>query len=201
MVSPTSVINLSTASRVLTLPSGKTLGKWNNPWRGHFRITQIPPQCSFEPVRRAKHQVRVTLCRLQSRPGRFLLAHQRRIWHGPSTPYACFYRLWPMELIRGALFRLAHSTVSHMSLEGCNATSCAVNVGANPLERRVEVLNKVYDIMVKERKADVLSSLSLGNIVCADCAKTTETAYQRWCTMIWEKLPHMFGVGKSWEEL
>jgi hypothetical protein len=109
--------------------------------------------------------------------------------------------VYGLELIRGALFRLAHSTVSHMSLEGCDAIACAVNVGANPLERRTEVLNKVYDTMVKERKADVISSLSLENIVCADCAKTTEIAYQRWCAMIWEKLPHMFGVGKSWEEL
>jgi hypothetical protein len=107
--------------------------------------------------------------------------------------------VYGMEVIRGGLAQVAHSIVCNMSLEGCPDTACAVNIGTNPPERRMEGLNKIYNAMIKEGKADMLFSLSLGNIVCANCLKTPEAALQLWCKMIWEKLPRMFGVGTSWE--
>ena len=98
-----------------------------------------------------------------------------------------------MEVIRGGLAQLAHSVVCNMNLEWCHDTACAV--------RRTEGLNKIYDAMVKERKADVLFTPTLKNIVCANCAKTAEAAYQFWWEMTWEKLPRIFGVGTTWEEV
>lgn len=109
--------------------------------------------------------------------------------------------VYGMELVRCGLAKLAHSVVYSMSLEECYSRACVMNTDENPPERRREALDQIYNVMVKEGKGDVLSSLSLGNIVCMNCTKTPEQAYHLWCVMIWEELPRIFGVGKSWEEV
>ena len=109
--------------------------------------------------------------------------------------------IYGMEVIRGRLAHLAHSVVCTMSLEVCRGKACAVNVDTSPPERRMEALNLIYDIMVKGGKGDVLFSPSLRRVVCVSCVKKPEEAYRLWCTMIWEDLPRIFGVGKSWEEV
>jgi hypothetical protein len=105
------------------------------------------------------------------------------------------------EVIRDRLTRLALIIVSTMSLERCRDTACTVNPRIGPPERTIEGFNKVYDAVVQERGGGVLFSLSLGNIVCANCAIIAETAHQLWRPIVWEELPRIFKVGKSWEEL
>ena len=105
-----------------------------------------------------------------------------------------------METIRSEVSRLAHSIVCNMSVRECRSR-CVVNGSLNSPARKMKGLNKIYDVMVKEGKGDVLSSLTLGDIVCANCAKAPEEAYHIWCGAVWENLPRIFGVGKSWEEL
>ena len=109
--------------------------------------------------------------------------------------------IYGIDVLRGGLAHLAHLVVCNMSLEECHNGACVVNVGISPPKRRMEGLNKIYDAMVKEGKGDVLFSLSLGDVVCADCAKIPEQASSHWRTMVWEELPRIFGIGKSWEEL
>ena len=108
-----------------------------------------------------------------------------------------------METVRGGLAKLAHSVVCNMSLEVCRDGACAVN-SIGPTERRMEALNQIYDAMVKEGKGDVLSSnlsLSWRRIVCMNCVNKPAKAYHLWRAAIWEELPRIFGVGKSWEEV
>jgi len=109
--------------------------------------------------------------------------------------------IYGMDVIRGGLAQLAHSVVCTMSLKECRDGACAASVGINPPGRKMKALNQIYDVMVKGGKGDVLFSLSLGNIVCMNCAKTPEQAYHLWCAMVWEGLPRIFGVGNSWEEV
>jgi hypothetical protein len=106
-----------------------------------------------------------------------------------------------MERMRDGLAELAYSIVCNMSLRGCRDTACATDVGIASPGLRIQGLDKIYNAIVKGRRDDVLLPLSLGNIVCVSCARTPELAYQRWCKMIWEELPRIFNVGKSWEEL
>jgi len=107
-----------------------------------------------------------------------------------------------METIRGGLAKLAYSVVCNISLENCRNVECAVNKDINLPDKRMEMLNQIYDVMVKEGKGDVLSpDLLLGHIVCVRCAKTPEHVYHLWCTMIWQELPWIFRVGKNWEEM
>ena len=109
--------------------------------------------------------------------------------------------VYGMEVIRGGLAQLAYSIVCNMSMNGCRDAACAANVGISPPERRMEELNKIHDTIIRGRKADVLFTPSLGNIVCANCTETSEVVCQLWCKMTWEKLPRIFGVGSSWGEV
>jgi hypothetical protein len=106
-----------------------------------------------------------------------------------------------MEVIWGRLAQLAPLVVCNINLERCHDMACATNAGVNPLVQRMEGLNKIYNAMVKEHKANVLFTPTLKNIVCVNCAKTAEAAYQFWWEMTWEKLPHIFGAGTTWEEV
>ena len=116
----------------------------------------------------------------------------------PRLPLAS--AVYGMDMIRSEVSRLAHSIVCNMSVKECRGR-CAVNGGDNSPSKKMKELNKIYDAMIKEGKGDVLSSLSLGDIVCENCTGGPQQAYRLLCEMIWEKLPRIFGVGNSWEEL
>ena len=109
--------------------------------------------------------------------------------------------IYGMEAMRGGFAHLAHLIVWNMSLGECSDGVCVVKTSVGPPKRRIEELNKVYDAMVKEAKGDVLFSLSLGDIVCASCAKVPKEVYNNWCTMVWEELPRVFRIGESWDDL
>ena len=77
-----------------------------------------------------------------------------------------------------------------------------MNGDVNSAERRMEGLNKIYDVMVKGGKGGVLSFLSLSSTaVCVNCAKVAEEEYERLRAAIWENLPRIFRVGKGWEDV
>jgi len=107
-----------------------------------------------------------------------------------------------METIRGEVARLAYSAVCIVRLEDCRDEACAVNKAIKIPDKRLEMFNQIYDVMVRESKGGVLSSdISLGHIACVRCAKTPEESYRFWRKVIWEGLPQTFRVGKSWEEV
>lgn len=107
--------------------------------------------------------------------------------------------IYGMDTIQGEVFRLAHSIVCSMGMRDCHEVGCIVNGGNSP-DQRMEILNIIYDAVVKQGKGDVFS-LSLGDIVCAGCAAGPEQTYRVWCATIWEEFPRIFGVGESWEEV
>ena len=102
------------------------------------------------------------------------------------------------KLIRSRFARFVHSAICSMRQEFCGESACLVNVDAS---LRMGALDQIYDAMIKEGKDDVFSPLSLGGFVCAGCASALERAYEPWRAKIWEELPRVFGVGKSWEEV
>ena len=108
--------------------------------------------------------------------------------------------VYGMEMIRSEVSRLAHSVVCNMMVRECHSR-CVVNGGDNSPSRKMKELNKIYDAMVKGGNGDVLTTLSLGDIVCENCAEGPQRAHRLLCKAIWEKFPRIFGVGNSWEEL
>ena len=109
--------------------------------------------------------------------------------------------IYGMGMIRVRSARLAHSVVCEMSLGECRDDTCAVNIGSDPARLRTEALNKIYEAMVRGGEGDAFFSRLPENVVCVNCAKRTERAYDRWRGMTWKEFPHIFGVGEGGEEL
>ena len=103
-----------------------------------------------------------------------------------------------IERLRHAMVQLSHSAVYNGNLRVCPQKKCILNVGVNPMERRIEALKKIFAIMVNKSKGDVLSPLSLGDLVCVSCAKVLEDTYLRYCErFVWVALPSLVW---GWEE-
>ena len=106
-----------------------------------------------------------------------------------------------MDVIRSEVFWRAYGIVSNMSSKVCVDRKCVASCGEDSTDHKMNRLDAIYDFMVRGDKGDVLSSLSLGDVLCVDCATTAEEGYDRLRATIWENLPCIFRVGKSWEEL
>jgi hypothetical protein len=100
-----------------------------------------------------------------------------------------------MERIRHVMVQFSHSLVYNGNLRACPQTACVLNAG---MERRMEGLKKIFDVMVDKSKGDILSPLSLGDLVCVGCAKLLEDAHLRFREQfVWEALPGL--LGGRWE--
>ncbi|KAF9648047.1 hypothetical protein BDM02DRAFT_3269752 [Thelephora ganbajun] len=93
----------------------------------------------------------------------------------------------------------AHGIVYVLNMGVCSESARTLNVGINRTEQRMEVLNKIFNVMVGRDEGDLLSAPSLGNIVCADCAKRVEATHLSWRKRFSSaKLPSLLGWG-GWE--
>ena len=107
--------------------------------------------------------------------------------------------IYGMERMRRAMTYTGQTIANTWDLGACPGGACVSDVGINPGERRTEALKKISDALVKNSEGDMLSSLSLGNILCADCARRLENIH-RDCRkqLVWAKLPSLLGW-ESWE--
>jgi len=104
--------------------------------------------------------------------------------------------IYGMERIRRVMFQLSHSIVYSGNIDACPQQECVLNIGTDPTEQGTEALKKIFDIMVDKSKGDLLSPLSLGDLVCVDCAKPLEDAYLRYREQfVWRALPSLLGAG------
>jgi hypothetical protein len=102
--------------------------------------------------------------------------------------------IYGMEKIRDGLAQHAHSIIYDGSPRVCLQKVCVLNVGISPIERRMEALKKIFDVMINQSKGDVLSPLVFGDLVCANCAKLLECAHLRCCERnVWVSLPSLLG--------
>ena len=104
--------------------------------------------------------------------------------------------IYGMEKMRRTMVQLSHSIVYNGNLRVCPRESCILNVGIDPIERRMEALKKVVDDIIDESKGDLLAPLSFGNLICANCAKQVEASHLH-CRekFVWRSLPSLLGAG------
>ena len=86
-------------------------------------------------------------------------------------------------------------------LSVCRDKACILKVVIHSMERRVEEVAKLHDVMIGEREGGALSSPWFGDLACAKCTKEMEMSYATWCRALWELLPTTFPVAKCWEEV
>lgn len=103
-----------------------------------------------------------------------------------------------IERIRHAMVQVSHSIVYNGNLRVCPQRACILNVGINPIERRMEVLKKVFSVMVEKSNDDILAPLSLGDLVCVHCTKLLEGSHLQ-CReqFVWGALPSLLGTVKA----
>ena len=104
-----------------------------------------------------------------------------------------------MGEIRRMMTHAAHGIAYVGNLSMCPQMTCVLNFSTNSVERRAEALKKISDVIVKKSEGDMLSSLSLGNLLCAGCAKLLKNGH-RDCRkqLVWARLPSLLGL-ESWE--
>ena len=104
-----------------------------------------------------------------------------------------------MGEIRRKMTHAAHGIAYLGNLRVCPQRVCILNFGIEPAERRTDTLRKISDVIVKKSEGDMLSSLSLGNLLCANCAKLLKDGH-RDCRkqLVWARLPSLIGW-ESWE--
>ena len=107
---------------------------------------------------------------------------------------------------RGEILRVmtqAVYTIAHKEKLSsvCPDKACVLNVGIKPMERRIEAVTKLHDVMIGERNGGVLNSPSFGDLTCAKCTKEIEGSHASWRSRCWELLPVTFSVAKCWGEM
>ena len=93
----------------------------------------------------------------------------------------------------------AHAMVYLHDLGVCPERSCVLNVGIDSAEGRRDALSRIFGAVFVGSECDLLSPLSLGTLVCVDCANRLERAhfdYRR--KVVWTILPSLLGL-ESWE--
>jgi len=121
---------------------------------------------------------------------------------GPSTVLP---RLTLASIVHGiggmrrAMTHVAQNIAYTWDLGGCPESACVLNVDTNLTKRRMEALEKISNVLVKNSEGDILSSLRFGNPFCADCAKRLKNIH-RDCRkqLVWARLPSLLGW-ESWE--
>jgi len=104
-----------------------------------------------------------------------------------------------MGEIRRMITHAAHGIAYVGNSSVCPEKACVLNVGINPTERRMEAMRRISDVMVKKSEGDMLSSLLLGNLLCADCAKLLKNGHRDCCKrLVWARIPSLLGW-ESWE--
>ena len=104
-----------------------------------------------------------------------------------------------MGEIRRTMTHAAHGVAYVGNLRICPQRTCVLNFAADSAEQRAEALKKISDVIVKRSEGDMLSPLSLGNLLCAGCAKLPKSSH-RGCQkqLVWTRLPSLLGL-EGWE--
>ena len=106
-----------------------------------------------------------------------------------------------MYVIRAVASSAVRAIAYGGHLRVCPDKACVLNVGIDPIEKRMEALEKVYKSLLGGREGGMLVPPSLGHLLCRKCTKTMDATHAPWGSICWEKLTQVFGVSNSWDEL
>ena len=105
--------------------------------------------------------------------------------------------IYEMEKIRRTMVQFSHSIVYNGNLRVCPLEGCILNVGINPVERRMGVLKAVVEDIIDESKGDLLAPPTLGNLICENCARLVEASHLHYREQfVWRSLPNLLGAGE-----
>lgn len=103
--------------------------------------------------------------------------------------------------IRRVMAQAAHTIVYDENILRICSNSCTLSLGPKRMEERKGTLKKLYNAMIGERKAGVLSSPSLGGLACVECINRMKASHTVSCKACWDLFPAAFLVAKCWDEV
>jgi len=106
-----------------------------------------------------------------------------------------------MHILRSMASHLARLVAHGGDLERCFDESPRCVLNARRIKEWNEALEKIYSSLVDEREGGVLAPPLLEDIVCTKCAKIIVAAHISWGSICWKKLPPVFAICNSWEDL
>jgi len=107
-----------------------------------------------------------------------------------------------MHLVGGLMVELARVIIYEANPGAvCANGRCVLSAALIPVEQRREALRKLHDALLAKREGGELGPLSLGGLVCDVCAKGIQGAHALGRSLCWERLPAMFSVAQSWDDL
>jgi len=106
-----------------------------------------------------------------------------------------------MHVLRSMASRVARVIAYGGGFRACPDRTCVLNIEINLIEKRMEVLEKIYNAVIDEREGGVLSPPSLGRLLCAKCTRTITAVHATWGSTSWKKLALVFAFSHSWDGL
>ena len=107
-----------------------------------------------------------------------------------------------MYLVGGLMVELARIIVYDGNpVVVCADGKCVFNAGVVPVKQRMEALKKLHETLLVKRDGGELGPLSLGDLLCDVCAKGIHAAHTLGRSVCWERLPAMFSVAQSWDDV
>jgi len=108
-----------------------------------------------------------------------------------------------MHVLRSMGSHLARVVAHGGDLERCpdQLPRCALTIETRCIKERKEALEKIYNSLADEREGGVLTPPLLEHFVCAKCARVIVAAHTSWGSICWKKLPPVFAISNSWDDL
>jgi len=101
------------------------------------------------------------------------------------------FTIFGMHCIQTSASNTARTIIYGGYLQVCPDETCVLSVGINPIEKRMEALEKLYKSWLDEREGGMLTPPSLGHL-CVKCTKTIEPTHTIWGSDFWEKYVKVF---------
>ena len=107
-----------------------------------------------------------------------------------------------MHLVGGLMVQFAYAIVYDPNVVIlCADRKCFLSGGLFLLEHRREALRKLHEKLLAKRDGGELGPLSLGPLTCGGCTKRIQAAHDLGRSKCWERLPAMFSVAQSWDDV
>jgi len=106
-----------------------------------------------------------------------------------------------MHLVGGFMNNIARLILYEIDLGVCDDGECVLSAAIIPVEQRVEALRKLGEMFLAKRDGGELGPLSLGHLTCAECTTFIQASYVGGRSLCWERLPGMFSVAQSWDDV
>ena len=106
-----------------------------------------------------------------------------------------------MHILRSMAAHAARMVAYRADLWVCPDEGCALGINTSPIGPRIEMMGKIYEAMVDQRRGGVLSPPRLGHVLCVPCSERIAATHAEYSSACWERLAPVFNVSDGLGDL